>query len=268
MAQLLSKDTKDIAVVKSDIIIVGSGPAGISTALNLARIAPELARRTVVLECKQHPRPKLCAGGVLKDGEYILESLGLDCSRIPHVEVKEAHFLFEGKGICIKRFPESFMVVRREDFDNWLVTEAKKLGIRVVENTRVFNIIPSEKSVKLETDQGDYVSLMVVGADGANSVVRRSVINGRPPSQSIALEVFINHEKYKKLPSFDPGSAIFDFSIIAKDVQGYVWRFPSLDDGNLACTRGIYNSRITPCKSKKKYQRYTNQRIVPRECGS
>jgi len=48
-----------------DLIIVGAGPAGLSTAIHLQHIVPELAKRTLIIEKARHPRPKLCAGGLL-----------------------------------------------------------------------------------------------------------------------------------------------------------------------------------------------------------
>ncbi len=61
-----------------DVIIVGAGPARISTALHLTQIAPELISHTLILEKSAHPRPKLCGSGVLQDAEFILHQLGLD----------------------------------------------------------------------------------------------------------------------------------------------------------------------------------------------
>jgi len=70
-----------------DLIIVGAGPAGISTALHLARLAPEIIPHTLILEKAHHPRHKLCGGGLLPDAEVILRRLGLDSAEVPHVDV-------------------------------------------------------------------------------------------------------------------------------------------------------------------------------------
>ena len=52
-----------------DIIIVGGGPSGSSTALHLERINPKLAQRVLVLEKHKHPREKICTGDADGNGE-------------------------------------------------------------------------------------------------------------------------------------------------------------------------------------------------------
>ena len=85
-----------------DLIIVGAGPAGISTALHLAKLAPELIARTLILEKARHPRHKLCGGGLLPDAEVILRRLGLDSREVPHCDVDWAHFDYDGQGFRMR----------------------------------------------------------------------------------------------------------------------------------------------------------------------
>ncbi|NJL95294.1 MAG: FAD-dependent oxidoreductase [Anaerolineae bacterium] len=59
------------------VLIVGGGPTGLATALHLAQRAPALAAETLILEAKQHPRPKLCGGGVTVHGDEQLAALGV-----------------------------------------------------------------------------------------------------------------------------------------------------------------------------------------------
>jgi flavin-dependent dehydrogenase len=82
--------------MEKDLLILGSGPGGLSTALHLAQIAPHLAPRILILEKEHYPRFKLCAGGLVADAEVVLERLGLDLREVPHVIVDMAHFDFAG----------------------------------------------------------------------------------------------------------------------------------------------------------------------------
>jgi flavin-dependent dehydrogenase len=243
--------------VDSDIIVVGSGPAGLSTGLHLAQLAPELARRTLILERECHPRPKLCAGGILPGGEAWLKELGLDLSEVPSVEVCEAHFLFEGRGFVIRRQPFVFRVIRREEFDAWLADVARERGLVLQEDTRVRGVRCLADLVELETDRGIYRARAVVGADGATSVVRRAVVRERTPRVSRLLEIFVPTDRRAPMSlELDEGQALLDFSWMADGVQGYVWDFPipTRVQHRPMRTRGVFDSRVqpqAPCASLK-----------------
>jgi flavin-dependent dehydrogenase len=240
-----------------DIIIVGAGPAGLSTGLHLAQLAPELAERTLILEQARHPRPKLCAGGIMPGGEAWLKKLGLDLDQVPSVAVREAHFPFEGRGFVVRREPFVFRIVRRDEFDAWLADAARERGLALLEDTRVQRVHCLADGVELETDRGTYRAHVVVGADGAASVVRRAIVHDRVSRLSRLLEVLVPAELQKptshNLDDLIPGQegasegpVIIDFSWIADGVQGYVWDFPTRVQNRPMHTRGIFDSRIHP----------------------
>ncbi|MDY7077521.1 MAG: NAD(P)/FAD-dependent oxidoreductase [Chloroflexota bacterium] len=245
---------RELLPMDYDIIIVGAGPSGLSTALHLAQLAPELAERTLVVERESHPRSKLCAGGITPGGAAWLNRLGLDLSSVPFVDVCEAHFQFEGRGFVVRREPFVFHIVRRDEFDAWLANAARERGLALQEETLVRRVRCFEdgddNGVEVETNQGTYRARVVVGADGATSVVRRAVVRGHAPQVSRLLEILVPVAPLSPCldaeGTGDNERAIIDFSWIADGVQGYVWDFPTQVQKQPMHTWGIFDSRIHP----------------------
>lgn len=233
-----------------DLIIVGAGPAGISTALHLAQIAPEMVERTLILEKARHPRPKLCGGGLLPDAEVILHSLGLDSREVPHCDVDWAHFDYDGKGMRMrgeKKGTFAFRTIRRYEFDAWLAGQARQRGFRIQEDTAVRAVSVSDSEVVLDTDQGEYRAALVVGADGSKSVVRRAVIPRETTHTARLLEILTGP---KPQTSFHiQANSYFDFLYVPQGVQGYTWDFPALENGQPVRMRGIYDANVYPVKT-------------------
>jgi flavin-dependent dehydrogenase len=231
------------------LIIVGAGPAGISTALHLAQIAPELVGRTLILEKDRHPRPKLCGGGLLPDAEVILQSLGLDIHEVPHCDVDWAHFEFNGKGMRMrgeKGGAFAFRTIRRHEFDAWLAGKARQRGFHIQEDTALKSLSVSGSDVLLETDQGEYRASVVVGADGSKSVVRRLVVPHEATHTARLLEIVT--EPRPETSFHLQANSYFDFLYVPQGILGYTWDFPALENGQPVRVRGIYDSNVYPVK--------------------
>ncbi|MCC6810440.1 MAG: FAD-dependent monooxygenase [Deltaproteobacteria bacterium] len=227
-----------------DVIIVGSGPAGSSTALNLLARSPTLRERIVVLEKATHPRIKLCAGGVVPDVERCLGSVGLTLADIHTVSVDWAHMHYRGRGFRMRvARDEAFRVLRRNELDAYLADNVQRRGIRLEEHTEVSRVHVSDSMVSVETNRGRLVGRVVVGADGAKSVVRKHVGASHNSERRVARLVESLVPEMPSDPRMPAGDALFEFGCMANGVQGYFWNFPSHDGGDPRRTAGVYDSR-------------------------
>jgi len=233
-----------------DVIIIGGGPSGLSTALHLHRTAPHLTPRILILEKEHYPRFKLCAGGLTVDAETILERLGLDVNEVPHVFADNVRFDFESKGLNIRNTKRHVLrVIRRDEFDHWLAKKAGSRGIEIRQGVTVKDITPTPDEVIVETDQGTYHAQIVVGADGSNGVTRRCVFPNAPVYTARVLEILTPTQpspNYGEIGGWQGRGrlAFFEFSPVPKNIAGYIWDFPTQVKGEPMRCWGIYDTNI------------------------
>jgi flavin-dependent dehydrogenase len=219
-----------------EVIIVGGGPAGAATALQLASRSPALAERTLLLDGAVFPRHKLCGGGVVQRADTLLESLGVHVD-VPAVPIHAVRFDHAG-GAAVQRGRAMFRVVRREEFDHALLRAVRARGIEVREGETVCDLRREPDAVRIVTTAGEYRARAVVGADGARSVVRRRLVGRSAGQRFVALDV-LTREDPASAAEFREHMAVFDFRRVGAGLRGYAWDFPSVKGGAAVMNRGI-----------------------------
>ncbi|MEK6606221.1 MAG: NAD(P)/FAD-dependent oxidoreductase [Myxococcota bacterium] len=224
--------------MQGDIVIVGGGPAGLTTAIALVRALPAAAARLVVLEKERYPRDKFCAGAIGRRGDLVLERLGA-APDVPSVRI-DGISARTRDGEASARPGGIARVVRRIEFDEALARIAARLGVRIEENVAVAGVVPraDDRGAIVETSRGAIEAAVVVGADGVGSVVRRSMGLSFGSLRAQVLEVDTEPV------AGDRDRAYLHFDIGDRTLTGYAWDFPTIVDGRPLVCRGLYQLRI------------------------
>ncbi len=246
---------------KVDVLIVGSGPSGTSTALHLVRDNPSWANRVVVVDKAVHPREKLCGGGITHLGQHVLARLGLELD-VPHFEVKEARLVYQDQSYSFHGNPV-FRITRRDQFDHWLVQTAENLDVEVRQGEAVTDIISHPDYIEVETEKAVYHARVVVGADGSRSFVRQK-LKWPDDSRVARLVEVLTPEDASVQKEFRKGVAIFDFTPMIDGLQGYYWDFPSFVNGQPFMNRGLFDSRARPERPKADLKHTLREELAER----
>ena len=171
----------------TDVLVVGGGPAGASTACHLAGQGIDVT----ILDRARFPRDKPCAEYLSPQASRILAGMGalraIEAAgpahlggmivRAPNGEHIRGDFAADHG---FRGFRDRGLAIRRHVLDEILLDRARAAGARVVEQTRVTDLIRDARgrvtgveTLDAEGRPGTRSASVVIGADGLRSIVAR-----------------------------------------------------------------------------------------------
>ncbi|WP_329089073.1 geranylgeranyl reductase family protein [Streptosporangium sp. NBC_01469] len=165
---------RKVAEADADVIVVGAGPAGSTTAFHLAQAGLDV----LLLEKTTFPREKVCGDGLTPRAVKQLIAMGIDIDapgwvRNKGLRVVGGGMRFELDWPELSSYPDFGLVRTRQDFDEILAANAVKAGVRLLQGVNVTAPVLDERSghivgvvAKRDGEEVTYRSRLVVAADG------------------------------------------------------------------------------------------------------
>ena len=156
----------DKIIKQTDILIVGAGPSGCMA----ANVLKDAGRNVTLLDKNNFPRHKPCAGGLTPK---TVEELPFEITDLKQHDSEKMLFKFtNGKTVDLNNESGACKMVVREEFDNFFLNFVKNKGAELIKG-KVIDIHDSPDEVVVETSDYKIKCNFLIGADGANSTVRR-----------------------------------------------------------------------------------------------
>src|SRR5947209_13653352 len=152
-----------------DVAVVGAGPAGCAAALRALQVNPEA--RVALLDATTFPRDKTCGDGIAPHAVDLFASLGVADLTDGFPSVARLAMRSPSGTLVERVMTRPARVIPRRVFDARLVDAASAAGADLLHH-RVRRL--EERGDCVVIDDG-LAARVVIGADGANGVVRRQL---------------------------------------------------------------------------------------------
>jgi geranylgeranyl reductase family protein len=199
-----------------DVIVVGGGPAGASAAYFLRKAG----KRVLVLEKERLPRYKTCGGGL--SVRFLRDQFPFSFDPVLKTSISSVSYVNHNQVNTIPLSPGAIGVVMRDELDDYLLSQT---GAEVIQGEGVSSVHELADRVVVETQDGQqYIGAYLVGADGANSMVARSLglRARRMMAAAIEAEISVPPEVMRRFEQ----RLVF---IMGEINRGYMWIFPKPD---------------------------------------
>jgi menaquinone-9 beta-reductase len=224
--------------MRTDVLVVGGGPAGSTAAIRLARAG----RSVTLIDKATFPRDKCCGDGLTTSALRQLEAIGLKPQELPSWRVVEETTWRSPSGHAIHLSVPSndgirIAVARRTELDAALLELARAAGVTVLENNALEHIATNADGAFVSTSAGNSLeSKLVIAADGMWSATRRA-LNANPDGNKRYLgEIHAFRQYFTNVTGVARDQLWVSFE--PDLLPGYVWSFP-IGDGQANVGFGI-----------------------------
>lgn len=255
-----------------DVLVVGAGPTGSTTAYHLARHGVDV----LAVDKAAFPREKVCGDGLTPRGVKQLLEMGVDVTEPGFTRIEGLRSFGSGVKIelpwpRLRSFPEFGLVRTRHDLDDLLIRHAEKAGARVWQETDAGEPILDERGwvVGATVRRGDgepqeVRARFVIAADGASSRFSQQAGVRRDPGRPIGIAA----RRYFRSPmAGDPYfHSWLDLEHRGNYLPGYGWVFP-VGDGIVNVGAGLLNTAhdFKHLSARKVFEVFLQQ--LPEEWG-
>ena len=193
-------------MIKTEVLIVGGGPAGSSCAWKLT----QAGFNCLILDKANFPRQKPCAGWITPS---VFKHLEITPEEYPHSLTKFSSFKISFRGFKFQ-LPTNQFAIRRLEFDHWLL---QRSGARHFQH----NVQKIEKDKESFIIDNAYQGEYLVGAGGTHCPVKKRFFNQGIRSGNKGL-ILAKEEEFL-YPAKEPQCHLWFFE---NGLPGYAWFVP------------------------------------------
>ena len=235
--------------LRSDVLVIGAGPAGSTAAMLLARSG----RSVTVIDKAVFPRDKCCGDGLTTLALRELESLGLRPTMVPNWKTVDAAWLRSpsGREVRIPLPPDGIFAATtpRRELDAALLGLAIEAGATVHQGHAFGAIRQDPASASVEVDVvgvGTINTRYVVAADGMWSTTRKALGIGEAGYLG-EWHAFRQYARNVSGPAAERLIVWFEPELL----PGYMWSFP-LPDGRVNIGFGVQRDGMRRVQDMKR----------------
>lgn len=199
-----------------DCIIVGAGPSGAAAAYHLAK----RGHTVLLIERERLPRYKPCGGGV---SPQVAEWFDFDFSPAISLKVRRIRCTWNLDDPVDAEVPEdeALWMVRRDQFDYFIVQQAQRQGAELWSATKAQSIEFQSDRWQVTTSRGIVIGKYLIAADGGRGVMAKWL--GFPRRRHL-LAAAVEIEPRLTMPT-EP-LLYLEMGMVQ---YGYLWNFPKAD---------------------------------------